>query len=178
MTAFVPLHRTAFERSSKLRRWLSHEVLAGLRFQFLKPEGWFDVGQGAGNYVWAPAPAAGENVVELLGKARLKRPEAMHVIVIPRLMTGRWRRHLGRLADCYCKLERVEGLWEQDQFEPLLIYFCLPYRSHLPRFGEQKQLLEGFERVVLRSNVWEVSPERGGRFLCQLCISVRGLCPV
>ena len=60
--------------------------------------------------------------------------------------------------------------------------FFLEYHEHVidsaSRDYERKQLLEGFERDVLRSEVWEVSPERGGNFLRQLCVSARRLCPV
>jgi hypothetical protein len=126
MEEFVPLHLTGLDRSSKLRGWLD-SVLEGLAATFLTTEGWFETGHGAGMYVWAPALAAAEVVVEQLGKARLKRPQAMHLIVVPRLMTGRWRRHLTRGLDFNFRVE-WEDVWPiKEQFEPLLIFVCFPY---------------------------------------------------
>jgi hypothetical protein len=131
MVDYTPLHLDPLEREAKLRPWLE-SVLGGLDPEFLTPEGWYDEGQGHGTYVWTPAPAAGEVVVEQLGRARLKRPESMHVIVAPRVMTGRWRRHLTRGTDAYFKLDWEEVWPLSEQYEPLLIFVCLPYVSHRP----------------------------------------------
>jgi hypothetical protein len=73
---WVPLNRGALARSSGMKSWIER-VTKGLRFETLEPEGWFTTGHGFGNYIWAPPPAAVEVVVEQLGKARLKRPEAL-----------------------------------------------------------------------------------------------------
>ena len=88
MISFVPLHLSAFERSDKLKNWID-KATYGLNFQSLDPKGWFTKVNSIGNFVWAPPPGAGDVVVDLLGKARLKQPKAMHIVVIPRLMTGR-----------------------------------------------------------------------------------------
>jgi hypothetical protein len=87
MEEFVPLHQSSLDRSKQLRGWLQ-SILEGSNPKLLSPEGWFGDGHGAGTFVWLPAPAATEVVVEQLGKARLKRPQSMHLIVAPRLMTG------------------------------------------------------------------------------------------
>jgi hypothetical protein len=88
MEQFCPLHETALERSPLLKAWLmaTTELLIPV---FLEPKYWFLQGQGSGNYVWSPAPAATDVVVEQLGKARHKRPSSLHVIVTPRLFTGK-----------------------------------------------------------------------------------------
>jgi hypothetical protein len=85
---WAPLNKGALERSLGLGTWLDRAT-RGLGFETLQQEGWFAEGHGYGNFLWAPAPAAVEVVVKQLGKARLKRPESLHVIVVPRLMTGR-----------------------------------------------------------------------------------------
>jgi hypothetical protein len=82
MVEFIPLHRDPLEREPKLKPWLD-SVTKGLGAEYLTPEGWFDEGHGYGTYVWTPAPAAAEVVVEQLGRARLKRPESMHIVVVP-----------------------------------------------------------------------------------------------
>ncbi len=88
-------------------------------------------------------------VVEQLGFARLKRPEAMHMIVVPRLMTGRWRRHLTPGTDGYARLDDKE-VWDiSSQYQPVLIYFCLSFRSENPKFEKRRELLVRMQRVVL-----------------------------
>ena len=48
-----------------------------------------------------PPPAAADVVVDQLGKFRLKRPHCLHLIFVPRLMTGYWRRAMLRECDEY-----------------------------------------------------------------------------
>ena len=61
----------------------------GLDPIFLEPEDCFTKGQGQGTFIWHPAPAVANVVVEQLGKARHKRPANLHIVVVPCLMTGR-----------------------------------------------------------------------------------------
>jgi hypothetical protein len=91
MIDYAPLHLDPLEREPRLKPWLD-SVMKGLKPEFLTPEGWFDEGQGYGTYVWTAAPAAGEVVVEQLGRARLKRPESSDVCDGDReLMGDFWR---------------------------------------------------------------------------------------
>jgi hypothetical protein len=109
--------------------WLDHS-LEGLGFSRLTPEGWFTTSHDFGNHIWAPPSSTCDMVVEQLGQARLKRPESAHLIIVPRLMTGRWLRHLGRGSDGYFKIQDSPDLWDLlAQFEPLLIFVCLPFVS-------------------------------------------------
>ena len=85
---FIPLHLNPLEREPKLKYWLE-EILRGLSTTFLTPEDWYTTGHGKGTFIWTPPPAAADVVVEQLGRARLKRPESMHIILVPRLMTGK-----------------------------------------------------------------------------------------
>jgi hypothetical protein len=143
MMDYMPLHKNPLEREKKLKPWLE-SVTKGLNATFLSPEGWFDEGHGYGTYIWTPCLAAAEVVVEQLGRARLKRPESMHIVVVPRTMTGRWRRHMTRGTDFYFKMD-WEGVWPlSEQYEPLLIFVCLPFESHSPGHEKREQLLEEF----------------------------------
>jgi hypothetical protein len=74
-----------------------------------------------------PPPAAAEVVVDQLGKWRLKRPECVHLVVVPRLMTGRWRRALKRGANFYFCVDWKETWPLNEIYEPLLIFVLLPY---------------------------------------------------
>jgi hypothetical protein len=162
-----------------LGTWLDSTTL-GLGFKTLSPTGWFTEGHGYGNYIWAPSPAAVDVVVEQLGKARLKRPELMHLIVVPpHLMTGRWRRHLGRGSDMYFKIKDCSEVWElSTQFEPLLIFVCLPYVTYMPKLKERQELLDEFQGGLPREEFPEISSGTRRTILCKLLESERKLCPL
>jgi hypothetical protein len=177
MEQFVPLHLSALDRSSDLRPWLT-AAAKGLEPIFLEPEDWFTKGQGLGTFVWHPAPAAAEVVVEQLGKARHKRPSSLHLIVVPRLMTGRWRRHLTRESDCYFRIPVGSTLWGKPQYEPLLIFVCLPFVVHRPNLSAKYKLLEDFLGAMLQDDVWEASDERGGTILRKFLLEARSFCPL
>jgi hypothetical protein len=149
-----------------------------LGFATLSPEGWFADGHGFGYFLWAPAPAAVEVVVEQLGKARLKRPEAVHVIIVPKLMTGRWRRHLGRGTDGNFTIKNCKDAWEiLAQSEPLLIFVCLPYVSHRPRLEERQELLVTFQGALPGKDMPDISSGEQGRLLRELLVSARSFAP-
>ena len=97
----APLHLSAVERSRPLVRWLGDVLPHQSHFTILQPNDWFDNLIGKGPWVWCPAPAAADVVVERLRIARHKRPDSFHLVVVPRLMTGRWRKQLGKASDCH-----------------------------------------------------------------------------
>jgi hypothetical protein len=94
---FVPLHLTALDRSDKLETWIRSwwDDERGV-LETLTPEGWFEEGHKEGSFPWAPPPAAADVAGELLGEAKHKRPYCTHLVVVLRLMTGRWRQTLAK----------------------------------------------------------------------------------
>jgi hypothetical protein len=164
-------------REAKVKAWIQ-DVTRGLDFQVLDPDGWFAHGHKAGNFVWTVLPAAAEVVVEQLGFCRLKRPNSMHLIVIPRLMTGRWRRHLNRGTDGYSKLDDRE-VWDlSNHYEPLLIYLCLPFLSSNPKQAARRRLLDRISRTLSERTVLPTSSGRRRDLLRQLLLEARQLCPL
>mmetsp|Transcript_22926 Transcript_22926/g.34764 ORF Transcript_22926/g.34764 Transcript_22926/m.34764 type:complete len:204 (-) Transcript_22926:1331-1942(-) len=172
---FIPLHLSAFDRSPDLRKWMN-SVTHGLNFQYLEPSEWFEHRHGYGNYIWSPPPAACDVVVEQLAKARWKRAESLHVVIdVPRLTTGRWRRHLTRGTDVHFELAVSPWHWA-DQCELLLIFVCLSYRSYEPKFGERQRMLEDHERSLRKIQGVDA---RGGRgLLWKLLLAAWTLCPL
>jgi hypothetical protein len=79
---FTPLHLDPIAREAKVGEWVK-DVNKGLDFKVLDPSGWFDDAHNFGNFVWNVPPAAKEVVVEQLVFARLKRPQGMHIIIVP-----------------------------------------------------------------------------------------------
>lgn len=96
MLEFMPLHLTALERSLELEGWIkSWANESGGDYQVITPTDWFCLGQTRNHCIWAPPPAAADVAVELLGKAKHKRPKLEHIFICPRLiMTNRRRKHL------------------------------------------------------------------------------------
>jgi hypothetical protein len=122
-----------------------------------------------------PPPAAVEVVVDQLGKWRLKRSECVHLVVVPRLMTGRWRRALKRGTDFYIHVD-WEEIWPlKEMYEPLLIFVVLPYIGNALNLAQRALLLETFKRRLLQRDMSEISA--GGRrtFLRKLFIRARRL---
>jgi hypothetical protein len=177
MKTFIPLHLAPTTREPKVREWFE-DVTTGLQFKWLTPEGWFTDAHAQGNFIWSVPPAAAEVVVEQLGFARLKRPEAFHIILVPRLMTGRWRRHLTRATDGYIKIDDP-ALWNLDShFEPLLAFFCLPHNSYNPKLGERREIVDRLQGLVSKPDVPSIPSGARGNFLRKLLCKARELCPM
>jgi hypothetical protein len=174
LMSFVPIHKSAFDRSPALKPWLE-DVLHGHKAKFLSPEGWFEDTDSEGTFVWTPAPAAADLVVERLGTARHKRPNSLHLVVVPRLMTGYWRKALLKATDCDIEIDSGP-LWDLEfQFEPLLIFFCFPFLPHRPDFGGRASHCAGLHRILLEEGVPEAHSELSRNLLRELLFEARAL---
>ncbi len=175
LVSFVPIHLSALERSPNLRPWLE-DILEGHEAKFLSPEDWFSGTDTEGTFVWCPAPAAADVVVERLGTARHKRPNSLHLVVVPRLMTGYWRKALLKAADCCVRID-AGSLWDMKvQHEPLLIFFCFPFLPHSPSFSKRRSDCEGLHRILLQEGVPEADSELSRHLLRKLLINARSVC--
>ena len=172
---YLPLNESAFQRSPRLEEWCRY-VCGGLgEPTVLTPEGWFSDAHSEGIFIWAPPPAAANVVMEQLSLAKHKRPTAFHMVVVPRLLTGMWRKHMGRATDLYFRLSHGP-LWDlTEQHEPVLVFISLPVISHLPRFQERRKLLEALESLVLGTGVQEADSPKFRDSLRKLLGSSRDL---
>jgi hypothetical protein len=150
MLSFVDLAKTALERSPPLldwiRSWTMNETL-----EPLTPEEWFTKGHGitgghsdshgvwmpdhesSGNiHLWAPQPAVADAMLEELLKARHKRTDTYHVIVVPRLLSPRWRRLFHKVSDLYFVVPAETDYWPSNMFEPLWVGIVLPFVPYRP----------------------------------------------
>lgn len=146
MSAFVPIHLSAVERSSaqNLVPWIKE--WAGTDAIMLNEMGWFEEGhdvegwsccadgfsrpvisRGGRTYVWAPAPMAAEVALSEMRKARIKRQRSSHVFVCPRLCTSQWLRHLFKAADFVFEVPVGTPMWPNAMHEPLLIGILFPF---------------------------------------------------
>jgi len=184
MLTFIDLSRSALERYPQLinwvRSWTRHPDL-----EPLTPEGWFEEGHGItggvkdkhgvwipthepkGNlHLWAPPPAVSDAALEELLKARHKRTDTYHVVLIPHLMTPRWRRLFSKVCDFDFVVSPGCSVWPDNMFEPLWVGIVLPFSIHRPwSFKRASLLVEmGRElREVLKEGVSD-----GGHILRKL----------
>ena len=160
MTDFVPLHFSVLDREPGFKTWFSN-LLPDPKAKWLTPTEWFDVPEfGQGTYIWTPPPAAREVIVDQLGKTKLREPGSLHFIIVPRLMTGRWRRHLTRGTDAY-EIINWTNVWNlQTHFEPLILFVSLPLKINSPNFAERLQWLEKYHGTL--QSVSEVFAPRKG----------------
>ena len=190
VTAYIPLHLSAEERSPGVTDWFRQladfptatvaDMASTLNREatILDEEGWFTTGHGPGTYVWAPAPAGADVVAEQLGKARHKRPHAMHLVLVPRLMTGRWRRQLTRESDFYFRIPAGSPLWPRDMCEPLLVFVCLPFVPHRPWLFSERERVDELVDSLLQEGVWEKTHQQCGSLLRELLLDAWSLSTV
>ena len=154
---YVPLNISAFQRSPLLEEWCIHVCSDLGTPTVLTPEGWFSSAHAQGVFIWSPPPAAADVALEQMCVSKHKRPENFHMVVVPRLMTGRWRKHLTRATDFYFKLDAAPLWCIKERFEPVLIFISLPIVTHRPRFAERNELLDKLEGLLLGSRVQEAN---------------------
>jgi len=155
---YVPLAFSAVERSPEVVEWIKSWVPEDLEARFLKPDEWMSPFEKGKCYVWSPPPAAADFAVELLAEGIHKRPHSYHIVVVPRLMTYRWHKVLGKTSDFTCQVPaRVEGVWDRSQHEPLTLAVVFPLSECKPwRIKEFPEVREGEAhlRRVLKTD-WE-----------------------
>ena len=59
----------------------------------------------------------------------------MHIFLIPRLCTSKWRKQLLKVADVEFYISPQRPFWEAEMLEPLLTAFCVPILPHDARFA-------------------------------------------
>ena len=183
MSSFIPLNEGAFERSPSLKEWL--RSWTGEELEFLEPRDWFVRGQDIvegeyernidgfmwpkyrkGTFVWAPPPAAAEPALEELRKARHRRTSSTHLVLIPRLLTPYWRKHLNKVSDIVLTLPVGHPVWPLNMHEPLTIGIVFPLIRYRPWRLHRSPILLDLEKH-LRS-LWKTDPGSEGPLLRKL----------
>lgn len=129
---YVPIHQTAFERSERLREWVSGWVPEGALF--FDTEDWFHSAYSP-DYscgVWAPAPAIADVALEHLTAINHMQPCKFHVIIIPTVMTYKWRRTLKKVADVEFEVPFGNSVWPTEMHEKLTIAIVCPLLNRSP----------------------------------------------
>ena len=150
--SFIPLHLSAAERSPKLLDWI--RGWTGDQMEYLEPNRWPAVHGGGGTYLWMPPPAAAEAAVEWIGDSIHKRSNSVHIVVVPRIMTCRWRKSLGKVGDLEIVIPCDTPVWPADMFEPLVLIISLPLSRNCNENGswrfKNSKRVESVESTVPR----------------------------
>ena len=98
---FFPLNETAFQLHKPLREVVLSWVHPHVGWEVATMEDWFDgvFKQPYGRWIWSPPPCLAKIAVEQLCKVKHIFPDSQHVFVCPSVMTGYWRKKLGKIAD-------------------------------------------------------------------------------
>ena len=183
MESFIPLNEDAIQRSPQLTKWLKSWATGDL--EFLTPKDWFrrghDILEGEfevnvdglkwprykkGTFVWSPPPAGAEIMLEELRKARHRRTESTHIILIPRLMSPMWQKHVNKVSDIVLSLPAGHSAWPADMHEPLTLGIVFPFLRFRPWQLCRAPLLLDLERKL--REVWKTKQGTEGPFLCKL----------
>ena len=191
MLTFVDLAKTAVERHPGVLDWVrSWTGLEGLTA--LTPEEWFVEGHGIvggkkdsrgvwipdhcpGNrlFLWAPQPAVADAALEELLKSRHKRKDLFHIVLIPRLMTPRWRRLFNKACDFTFVVPPECSFWPSNMFEPLWVGILLPFTHHRPWCLKRAPLLVELGRDLRQ--MLPASEKDAGNLLRKLLLLPRRL---
>ena len=77
-----------------------------------------------------PPPYLAKDAVDELCEVKHIMPEMSHVFICPAVMTGYWRKSLGKIADTMFTLKAGLCVWSLSMLEPLTVAFVAPL---LPR---------------------------------------------
>jgi hypothetical protein len=154
---FLPMNETAFEREptlqSRMKGWLGSK-----EWKVATTADWFHgvFQDPKGAWIWAPPPVLAKVAVEQMCEAKHIFPDSKHVFVCPALMTGHWRKQLGKLADTMFSITaREDGPWSKLMYEPLTIAFVRPLLSARPWKASRLNRVSKWEhdmREVQRGN--------------------------
>ena len=139
------------------------------KLTMLGVEDWFtQEGHETECTVWSPCPLLADVMLEELCQVRLKRPYLLQLVLIPRLMTSKWRKQLRKAADLLVSFDlSTDNLWGKTQHEPLIFAACLPLSIDYPWNHRRRGEVVRLESLL--PSLWETDRRAVGSHLCQLC---------
>ena len=172
--SFIPLHLSALERSPSLTSWV--HTWAGLSLSVLSPNDWPKKHEEGKTYLWTPPPAAADAALDWMGESIHKRSSSVHIVMVPRLMTFRWRKQLGKMTDIMLVVPCGTPHWPTTALEPLILAISLPLSSRPNengswRFKDSGRIADVESSV---SKMWESNFGLVGNTLRKLLGDARG----
>jgi hypothetical protein len=181
MMSFVPLAQNAAERSASLlpwvRSWAAPNKEEAKQVKALSPTEWCQPHPSGGTCVWMPPPAAASTAVEWLGQSTHKRPDSVHIVLVPRLMTALWRKTLSKTSDLLFTIPlESKALWPKENHEPLICAVCLPLSQESPWRHRGSARIKGVLQRL--PPMWETGDDSPRSVLRQLLGEARSLAKV
>lgn len=145
---YIPLNESALSRQHGLEATLLSWLSKSGKWRVATPKDWFtstrvefQVG-----WIWAPPPCLARVALDELCEVKHMFPKSKHVFVCPALMTGLWRKDLGKLADVVFSVSagHPSWLWRDTQFEPLTIAFVCPLLDSYPWAAKRSRSVENW----------------------------------
>ena len=161
----IPLSQGVADLHQNLIPWIMKELPGD--WNPLSAEGWFESAfeDPEGCFIWTPPPATARHAIDLLSEAHHVHPFSSHIVLIPSIMTGKWRKRLAKCSDVLWVLKPGSYLWPAHLHEPLTLAFVAPQQRSQPwRMGRSKWLEErntGLQRLL------SADPRSAGRGLRQ-----------
>ncbi|KAL7579146.1 hypothetical protein ACA910_019170 [Epithemia clementina (nom. ined.)] len=132
MLDFIPLKKSISTRHPDLACFLAKPMLDFFPPTFLDPDGWYSTAFEPGNYVWTPSPTAALEALEQLCDCKHVRPQSAHLFACPALMTNRWWKNLGRIADIVFTVPVGSFAWPLFHHEPVIVGLIFPFLNCRP----------------------------------------------
>ena len=171
--SFIPLHLSALERSPSLADWVIS--WAGNDLKVLSADEWPRKHEERGTYLWTPPPAAADAAFDWMGESIHKRSSSIHIALVPRLMTFKWRKFLGKMTDLLLVIPCGTPHWPTTMLEPLILAVSLPLSNRCNENGSWR--FKDSRRIsIVESSVprmWESNFSLVGSTLCKLLVEAR-----
>lgn len=147
--SYVPLHLSALERQGDtLKEWILSWFSGRDEPLILSPKDWFTRGHHHSTCIWIPPPAAADVALEQLAYSIHKRPSHIHLMLVPRLLTSRWRKYLGKVMNFLFTIPLGSTPWRDSHHEPLIAGLYFPLSKHRPWNLRGTIILERAERLL------------------------------
>ena len=119
----VPLNKTVMEYEGQLREEVESWIKGSEQWLWLREDDWFDEAfkHPKGNFVWTPSAALARVAIEQMCEVKHIHPYTNHMFLTPALMTGGWRKLLGKQSDVLLTLPAGPPCWPASCYEPLVL---------------------------------------------------------
>ena len=114
--SFLPLYKSVVERSGGLLSWIRSWWSKEEFIIHLTPNKWYSETFCWGNYILTPPSAVVDAAIGQFFRNVHLCPSNCHIVCIPRIMTGRWRTHLLKVADMLVYMPFDEHVWAKKMW--------------------------------------------------------------
>lgn len=99
--SLLPLNKSALDRQLNVKRTVLNWAMRPLEWTFATTEDCFGsvFDDPHGSWIWSPPPCLARVAIDQLCEVKHMFPASKHIFVCPTLMTGYWRKSLGKIAD-------------------------------------------------------------------------------